>query len=86
MERTIKASNEYAQELLELLQDQCRVLAKAAKKGIFTNRTLEEIATYFPKTKEEFMQIHGIGPTKTEKYADDFLPIIRDYCKEHGID
>ena len=78
--------NEYASELFEQLQDKCRILAKAARKGIFTNRTLEEIATYFPQTKEAFMQIHGVGPKKTERYAKVFLPIIQDYCKKHGID
>ena len=32
------------------------------------------------------MLIHGVGPARVEKYADDFLPIIRAYCEEHGIE
>ena len=86
VKRTIKAPNEYAQELFERLQDKCRILAKAAKKGFFTNRTLMEMATHLPRTRTAFRRIHGIGPVKTEKYADDFLPIIRAYCEEHGIE
>ena len=35
------------------------------------------MVTHFPRTREAFGQIRGIGPAKTEKYADDFLPIIR---------
>ena len=79
-------SNEYAQELFEQLQDKCKTLAKAEQKGIFTNRTLKAMATYFPQTKKAFRQIHGVGPVKTERYANDFLPIIRKYCEESGID
>ena len=44
------------------------------------------MATSFPRTREAFAQIHGVGPARVEKYADDFLPIIRAYCEEHGID
>ena len=82
--------NEYAPELFERLREKRKTIAKEEKISalfvIFSNKTLEAMATFFPQTKDEFMQIHGIGPIKAEKYADDFLPIIRDYCKEHGID
>ena len=76
--------NEYASELFERLRDKRNIIAE--EEGIlafrvFSNRTLKEIATYFPQTEEEFMQIHGVGPVKTEKYADAFLPIIRVYCE-----
>ena len=81
-------SNEYAPELFERLRDKRKTIAD--EEGVpvfhvFSNKTLEEMATYFPQTKEAFMQIHGVGPTRIEKYADVFLPIIRDYCQEHGI-
>ena len=81
-------SNEYAPELFERLQAKRKTIAH--EEGVptffvFSDRTLREIATHFPKTEEEFMQIHGIGPKKIEKYAKAFLPIIRDYCKEHCL-
>ena len=81
--------NAYAPELFEQLRNKRKMIADAEDVPafvVFSNKTLEAMATFFPQTKDEFMQIHGIGPVKTEKYADDFLPIIRDYCKEHGID
>ncbi len=83
---TSKERIEYDHDLFEQLQDKSKKLAKVEGKGIFTNRTLREMAIHFPKTRTAFRRIHGVGPKKTEKYADDFLPIIRDYCKEHGID
>ena len=80
--------NEYAPELFERLQAKRKTIAH--EEGVptffvFSDRILREIATHFPKTEEEFMQIHGIGPKKIEKYAKAFLPIIRRYCEEHGI-
>ena len=80
--------NEYAPELFERLRDKRKTIADEEEVPafhVFSNKTLEEMATYFPQTKEAFMQIHGVGPTRIEKYADVFLPIIRNYCKEHGI-
>ncbi len=81
-------SNEYAPELFERLQAKRKTIADEEEVPtffVFSDRTLREIATHFPKTEEEFMQIHGIGPKKIEKYAKAFLPIIRRYCEEHGI-
>ena len=80
--------NEYAPELFERLQDKRKNVAD--EEGVpafvvFNDRTLREMAAYFPQTQEAFMQIHGVGPIRTERYAHIFLPIIRDYCNEHGI-
>ena len=80
--------NEYAPELFERLQAKRKTIAHEEAVPtffVFSDRTLREIATHFPKTEEEFMQVHGIGPKKIEKYAKAFLPIIRRYCEEHGI-
>ena len=81
--------NEHSPELFERLRDKRKTIAD--KEGvrafaIFWNKTLEDMATSFPKTKEEFTQIYRVSPEKAEKYANDFLPIIRAYCEEHGID
>ena len=83
---TSKDPNEYDPELFELLQDKCRILAKAEHRAVFTNRTLKEMATHLPRTRTAFRRIHGIGTVKTEKYVDIFLPIIQTYCEEHRID
>ena len=46
--------------------------------------SLKEMATQLPQSLEAFGEIKGIGKVRM-KYADDFLPIIRAYCEEHGI-
>lgn len=84
-EASSERQSEYAHDLFEQLQDKCKTLEKEEQEGIFTNRMLREMATSFPRTREAFAQIRGVSLRKMEKYADDFLPIIRDYCKEQGI-
>ena len=81
--------NEYSPELFERLRDKRKTIANEEEVPafvVFHNKTLQEMATSFPRTKEAFVQIRGISFTKMEKYADDFLPIIQAYCEEHGID
>ena len=53
---------------------------------IFHDSTLKEMATYFPKDKEEFLRIKGIGLMKYENYGEDFINIIRDYLDRSNMD
>ena len=81
--------NEYSPELFERLRDKRKTIADKEEVPAFVvlhNKTLQEMATHLPRTNEAFMQIHGVGPARVEKYADEFLPIIRAYCEEHNID
>ncbi len=78
----------YDSELFEQLRAKRKALADA--EGIppyivFSDRALQEMATYFPHSTEDFESMHGVGPVKVERYADSFLPIIRDYCKERKL-
>ena len=52
-----KKRDEYAHDLFEQLQDKCKTLEEAEQVGIFTDRTLREMATTFPRTIEAFAQI-----------------------------
>jgi len=46
---------------------------------VFNDKTLIEMASKEPKTKEELSQITGVGELKLEKYGDDFLTVINNY-------
>ena len=86
---TSEEPDAHAPELFERLRTKRKTVAD--ENGVqafvvFHDKTLREMATSFPRTREAFVQIRGISLTKMEKYADDFLPIIRSYCEEHGID
>lgn len=79
----------YSPELFELLHAERDKIANTEgvlHYVIFHDKALQAMSTYFPITIDAFQLTYGVGPSKTEKYADDFLPIIRQYCQEHGID
>jgi ATP-dependent DNA helicase RecQ len=44
------------------------------------------MATYLPQTGECFLDIHGVGTVKYERYGERFLEVIRRYCREHNIE
>jgi superfamily II DNA helicase RecQ len=44
--------------------------------------TLDEMSRYLPQTLVEIRKISGFGDAKTEKYGQQFLNIILEYCGE----
>ncbi len=48
--------------------------------------TLKEIATYLPLTKKDLMQISGFGKAKVDKYGDDILETVLDYCNRNNLE
>lgn len=52
---------------------------------IFADKTLVEMALYFPQSTEALLDIYGIGAVKCERFGAMFLDIIRRYCRENGI-
>ncbi len=52
---------------------------------VFPDRSLIEMAAYFPQTLEEFEQIYGVGQRKVKEYGPHFLPPIQAYCQENEI-
>jgi ATP-dependent DNA helicase RecQ len=52
---------------------------------IFSDRTLMEMATYFPQSHNTMKLITGVGDQKLADYGAAFMQVIGDYCSEHGI-
>jgi ATP-dependent DNA helicase RecQ len=46
---------------------------------IFHDSTLMDMIDRLPQNHDQFASISGVGATKLENYADDFLAVIRDY-------
>ena len=91
-ERASKKANraelEYNHALFALLRARRKELADAAAVPpyvIFSDRTLVEMAAYFPQSKESLLQISGIGRVKLNQYGDIFLELIISYCQKHNI-
>ena len=45
---------------------------------VFPDRTLREMARARPRTAGALGDIHGVGPTKMERYGERFLELLRD--------
>ncbi|GAB2293116.1 hypothetical protein Dimus_027328 [Dionaea muscipula] len=63
-------------------------LVKEAGEGvmayhIFGNATLQQISKRIPRTKEELLEINGIGKAKLSKYGDRVLETIESTIKEY---
>ena len=52
---------------------------------VFSDRSLTEMATYFPQSERSFLAIHGVGRHKLAQYGERFLAAIRAYSAEHGL-
>jgi ATP-dependent DNA helicase RecQ len=53
---------------------------------IFSDKTLVQMAAYFPQTKEALLNMSGMGRVKYERYGLDFLAIIQEYARDHNLD
>jgi len=53
---------------------------------IFSDKTLIEMAVFFPQSRDSLLDIHGVGAVKCKKFGELFLNIIRLYCRENQIE
>lgn len=52
---------------------------------IFSDAALVEMATFLPHDLGEMRRISGVGDLKLEKYGQDFVEVIRDYCDRNHL-
>jgi ATP-dependent DNA helicase RecQ len=52
---------------------------------VFSDKTLTEMATCYPQSPASLRRMHGVGEHKARTYGDEFLGVIREYCKERGL-
>ncbi|GJN18956.1 hypothetical protein PR202_gb06177 [Eleusine coracana subsp. coracana] len=50
---------------------------------IFKTDTLREMSMRVPRTKEELLEINGVGKVKVKKYGDRVLATIEDFLSKH---
>ena len=78
-----EVATDFSPELYELLRQKREDFGLAEGIPLFlvaSNRTLKEMAALVPKNMAELLQVHGIGPAKMEKYGQEFLNVILEYC------
>ena len=74
--------------LMGMLRDLRKKVAK--KVGVppfvvFQDPSLEDMALKYPISKEELINIHGVGEGKAKKYGAAFLELISQYVEENDI-
>ena len=80
---------EYDKSLFTLLRNKRKDLADASNVPpyvIFSDKTLVQMAAYFPQDKDSLLNMSGMGKVKYERYGADFLAIIKEYCRENKIE
>lgn len=52
---------------------------------IFSDKTLREMSTYLPVTREEMLEINGVGNNKYQKYGKVFSDIIKEFKESSAV-
>jgi len=69
--------------LLELLMELRRTIAHEQKVPpyiVFSDKTLREMAKFYPQSEKALLAISGVGSFKADKYGSLFMELISDYC------
>lgn len=53
---------------------------------IFQDPSLEAMATVYPQTEEELLNIPGVGSGKAKRYGTQFCELIKKHCDENEIE
>jgi len=81
--------NAYDGELFELLKGLRKKVGKDKKLPpyvIFSDVALEEMATVYPTTEQDLVQITGVGTGKAAKFGKAFVELIAKYVLENEIE
>lgn len=53
---------------------------------IFQDNSLEDMATQYPVTQSQLLNVIGVGEGKAARYGKDFCALIAKYCEENEIE
>ena len=90
----IKKSNkktgeiEYNSALFAILRQKRKEMADEAGVPpyvIFSDKTLTEMASYYPQSLESLLNMSGVGQVKLRQYGEAFLEVIKSFCEKHDL-
>jgi ATP-dependent DNA helicase RecQ len=79
---------EYNSALFALLRQKRKEMADQAGVPpyvIFSDKTLVEMAAYYPQSFNSLLKISGVGQVKLRQYGEAFLEVIQAYCENHDL-
>ncbi len=53
---------------------------------VANQNTLKDIATYLPLNKKDLLQIKGFGKAKVDKWGDDIIESVNEFCHRNGLE
>lgn len=71
---------------LRELRDQISNTEKIPHFQIFTQETLYLVCEILPRNTKNLLDVKGMGKIRVEKYGDQILEIIENYCGKNSID
>ncbi len=83
-----KEEIEYNSALFALLRQKRKEMADQAgipPYVIFSDKTLTEMAAYYPQSISSLLKISGVGQVKLRQYGEAFLEIVQAYCQKHDL-
>ncbi len=77
--KKVTVSDDYDTQIFEKLRSLRSEIAE--RDGVppyivFSDKTLKDLSVKLPETKEEMLQVHGIGEIKFDKYGNEFLNLL----------
>ncbi|MHB0755638.1 helix-turn-helix domain-containing protein [Polaribacter sp. M15] len=70
---------------LRELRDEIRINENIPAFQIFTQETLYAICDEMPRTEKDLLNVKGMGKIRVQKYGEEILEVIEQYCTENGI-
>ena len=52
---------------------------------VFNDATLADMCRRMPVTREELLEVSGVGEAKAARYGEEFMDIIRTHKEQHGL-
>lgn len=80
----INANNELF-ERLRAVRLKIASVEKVPPYIIFSDQTLREMSTFYPRSNAQLLQIKGVGEQKLASYGAQFLSEIITYCRDNAI-
>ena len=80
--------SDYDLELFEILRKKRKELADAAQVPpyvIFSDKTLAEMAFFYPMSEQNMRSTNGVGEVKFARFGEIFLGLIREYCRSRNL-
>ncbi|MDD6990313.1 MAG: DNA helicase RecQ [Oscillospiraceae bacterium] len=82
-ETLVYAADPKLMEILKKLRQKIASVQGVPAYFIFTDATLADMCEKRPCTPAEFLNVSGVGSAKLERYGDEFIGAIKDYCGEN---